>query len=185
MLLNTKNIDLNQKSNSPYLNYVKNKTPIAHTLLSALSFNKPIEEIIKLLLNDKRTDKIDFDIIQQAFITKNNSPNKNISKILIGSDKLDLNSTNNTQYNLLMLAVEKKRIDIVEMLIKKGIDIEYKHPSSNFGYTALMIALIDDAEDIAKLLIEKGANKNIKKRTTKQTPYDCAKTEEMKSLLKP
>lgn len=84
-----------------------------------------------------------------------------------------------------MLAVAQKRIDIVEMLIEKGIDIEYKHPSSNFGDTALMIALRNDAEDIAKLLIEKGANKKIKNRTKKQTPYDCATTEEMKSLLKP
>ncbi len=56
--------------------------------------------------------------------------------------------------NALHLAVESASIEMVDVLIKAGANV---NGLSHYGYTALEIALESGFEDIAKLLIELGA----------------------------
>jgi ankyrin repeat protein len=70
---------------------------------------------------------------------------------------LDINNTNDNGDSILISAVKENDIDITEMLIMNGADLE---KVDNLDFTALSIATNNHDTDMVKLLLEKGANVN-------------------------
>ncbi len=81
-------------------------------------------------------------------------------KELIKQD-IDINTCDSRGYTAMLWAAQKGNIDIVNLLIKNGANIEAKHEASR-GYTPLIVAAINNHIEVAKMLIEHGANINSK-----------------------
>lgn len=78
-------------------------------------------------------------------------------------DKCDLKAVDQDQSTLLHHAVELNRLDFVERLLKKGVDVNAKN---NKGNEPINLAV--ENQNIAKLLVDNGANinnKNLKGQT--------------------
>jgi ankyrin repeat protein len=73
----------------------------------------------------------------------------------------DLNITFDGDRTLLNCALESDRVNLVELLLDRGIDLNTRDAQLE---TPLHLALRNSQKDIAKLLIEKGANVNAKNR---------------------
>jgi len=61
----------------------------------------------------------------------------------------------NLEENCLAIAIENKNLEMVDLLIKSGVDLEVQN---KFGNTALITACANDSLEIVNLLIESGAN---------------------------
>jgi ankyrin repeat protein len=71
----------------------------------------------------------------------------------------------------LLMATCKNNYQMVELLVMKGIDINYQDDA---GYTALHRAATENNFEIAELLLANGARANIKTRTQFKTPLHNA-----------
>lgn len=78
---------------------------------------------------------------------------ENIKKDL--RTRLDVGTPNLFGIPPLILAIQHGRIDVVALLLSKGVDV---HSSTMFGRTPLFWALCEGYADIAALLVEKGAS---------------------------
>jgi len=74
-----------------------------------------------------------------------------IVEYLLDKD-VDINKDKKTEYKLLFFAINNQNLNIVKLLVKKGIDPEVKDP---YGWTALHIAARDNYCDLAEYLISK------------------------------
>lgn len=83
-------------------------------------------------------------------------------------------------WSALIYAMGNNQIKTLELLLDRGADVNLK---DNNGYTALIIAVIGGQTEVIKLLLSHGADVNAKGKDGK-TAFDCAKTEEIKKLLK-
>ena len=97
------------------------------------------------------------------------------------------NDVDNNNNNGLILATRNGKVDIIKMLLKKGININHQN---NLGYTALMYAsynfydCIDNNYEIMKILLENDADmyiKNNRNLTTFNDRYCCI--ESLKILI--
>ena len=72
-------------------------------------------------------------------------------------DALNINMQSQHAYDLLVFAIIRNRIEIIELLLERGLNanLQNKH-----GETALMYAVSNNRVEIAKLLIANGANVN-------------------------
>jgi ankyrin repeat protein len=94
----------------------------------------------------------------------------------------DINAKDNDNdgWTTLMYASGIGYLDIAELIIAKGVDVNAKDKD---GKTALMFASEEGNLDVANLLIEKGADVNAKHIDGK-TALMYAKSKDMISLLK-
>jgi ankyrin repeat protein len=82
-----------------------------------------------------------------------------------------VNKKFNEGRKLLHIAVEKRDLDLLRLLIDKY----------NEGEMPLHIAVSKGNVDLVKFLVQKGANK--KERNNNKTPCDYANSEEIKKLV--
>jgi ankyrin repeat protein len=101
-----------------------------------------------------------------------------IAQILIDAGA-DVNVKNKRDWTALHLAVWENNSSITKILIDAGADL---NSQTIFGTTALHLAV--DKTEIAQMLVDAGVRTDIRDKYGK-LPYDLAKTEEMKNLLKP
>ncbi|WP_200763379.1 ankyrin repeat domain-containing protein [Nitrosophilus alvini] len=78
-------------------------------------------------------------------------------------------------------SIKKGRLDIVKLLVQKGIDPNTTKRKS--GFTPLMAAVSYGCEDIVEYLLEYGVDKNIKDSFNK-TAFDYARITGNKKTLK-
>lgn len=81
---------------------------------------------------------------------------KNLDRYISADQDIDIRD--NIGNSLLHIAVDKKFLDIIDVLLKKGIDISTQN---SFKYTALHIAVRNGMLDTVKLLVEKGIDLDI------------------------
>jgi len=84
-----------------------------------------------------------------------NCNNHRISLSVLMNNDIDINWKNITGDSLLILAVKKGDIDVVEYLLDRGVDIDHSNTSGN---TALLWASYYGNVDMVKLLLDMGAN---------------------------
>jgi ankyrin repeat protein len=88
--------------------------------------------------------------------------NRNQSNTVI---QLLLQNGSKANGEILMLTMEKQRLDLAKQFIETGIDVNYQYPlSKNYadGMTPLLYASKWNNFELIKLLVEKGANINVK-----------------------
>ena len=91
---------------------------------------------------------------------------------------IDINKKNKDGWTALHIAASKNRLEIVELLIENGAEVDSKgDPSTIFiwqrGFTPLHYATVNGHKDIVELLINQGAQVNAKDNTA-NTPLDLA-----------
>ena len=112
--------------------YVKNNNSNAIGLTIAASTNTN-EKIIKELLKSKSISKQD-ELI--ALWDSLDNPNPDVFSVLLKATKEVNAKQSDTQKTILMEACEKKRVDIVKILIKNGAKVDIKDKDGNvaLGY---------------------------------------------------
>lgn len=92
----------------------------------------------------------------------------------------DLNSHDNNGWTLLHYAVYDEDYELVELLLKNGVNINLQ---INRGMTPLILATRYENEEIIKLLLSYGADVNIKDNKEK-TAFDYAKLYRYTNIVK-
>ncbi len=92
----------------------------------------------------------------------------------------DMGAKTNLGWTPLHVASEFNRISIAKLLIERGADLEAKDISEQ---TPLHLASFWNRIETAKLLLDAGADLEAKDRWG-NTPFDNARSDEMKDLLK-
>ncbi len=82
---------------------------------------------------------------------------KELVQLLISEKNMDINELNNNKSNAFMTACRSGNLEICELFIKKGIDINLKNEA---GETGLEMASEVGANDLVNLLIQHGAIRN-------------------------
>jgi ankyrin repeat protein len=106
--------------------------------------------------------------------------NLQIARMLIDA-RADLNVQLYNGSTALHLATNRNNPEIARMLIDAGADLDIQ---DKWYGTALHEAVLCHRLEIAQMLIDAGARKDIEDQDGK-LPYDLARTEEMRNLLKP
>ena len=104
-----------------------------------------------------------------------------ITKMLIDAGA-DLNVQDENGMTALHLCAAYNRIEVAKMLIDAGADLNVQ--DWRLSYTPLHECARKSYPEIAKMLIDAGADKTIQDDDGK-LPYEIAKTQELKKLLKP
>ena len=104
-----------------------------------------------------------------------------IVQYLIEKKNVNPNVQKNYEKTSLHDACEKGHLHIVEYLISKGSKIEAKE--TYYGRTPLHNASYWGHTKVVKYLVSKGANKQARDKDGK-TPYDLARNDEIKEILK-
>ena len=92
----------------------------------------------------------------------------------------NIEAKNANMWTPLFIAMNYRQIEILTYLVSKGANINAK---DKYGKTSLHYASYWGYPDIVKYLVSQGANKNIKDNDGK-TPYDLAKNDEIKNIIK-
>ena len=71
--------------------------------------------------------------------------------------------------------------DVAKRLLQVGVDVDVNKQNS-LGETPLHVAALHNSPEVARLLVDKGADTKLKNSENK-TPLDCARGDEVKSLL--
>ena len=103
-----------------------------------------------------------------------------IARMLIDAGA-DLNIQNIIGWTALHRCVSSNHPEIARMLIDAGADLNIQ---DNAGWTALHMCALYNRPEIARMLIDAGADKTIPDNSG-NLPYELAKTQELKELLKP
>lgn len=82
-------------------------------------------------------------------------------KVLEMIDRVDVNITDGSQQNMLHLSAENMPIEVVDTLIRRGINVNHQEEE---GFTPLYYAVDRKRIDIVKRLLEAGADPNIRNR---------------------
>lgn len=88
-------------------------------------------------------------------------------------------------WSLLLSASVKNQIEIVKLLVKRGADVNYKHPLTSM--TAIAHATYDDNLPMLDFLLQNGANPNIKMKgdvSVLRMANDMGKTKAAELLVK-
>lgn len=137
----TANGVLNSKAKEKDLGNNKNKfSPLFHKGHEVISEARLVEE--------KR--QIEFKELMNAAATGDEIKIKNIIK-----NKNNINITDHTGLNALMVAAHSGQLRVIELLIEAGCPIDAKDEK---GYTALMFGCNTGQLDCVRYLVEKGAN---------------------------
>ena len=140
--------------------------------------NRP--EILRMLIdaradvNIQRND--DSTALHECAI--NNRPK--IVRMLLDAGA-DVNIQDGNGYTALHWCAVMNRPEIAKMLISAGADLNIQ---DEYGRTALHYCVRSNQPEIAKMLLDAGADKTIPNNEGR-LPYELAKTEELKELLKP
>ena len=97
--------------------------------------------------------------------------------------KADLNTSSSGNHTPLTYAIFKENVEIVEVLIKSGADVDQEDDD---GWTPLVMAIDKGNHEITSLLIRNGANPNIldtKKRTPITEAIDKGNLKILKLLV--
>ena len=73
----------------------------------------------------------------------------------------DINCRDHRGMTALMIAAENGRVQIVQLLVKEGANLDFTSEQLRSGYSALMIAVVEGHQEIVKLLIDAGADLNL------------------------
>ena len=93
-------------------------------------------------------------------------------------DDSTINATDSKGYTPLIMAVNRRFMNVAKYLIKCGADVNAR---DNDGISSLAYACLKNDYDMAKLLIDNGANVNVK--TKYGTPLQCTDDNRIKQLL--
>ena len=94
--------------------------------------------------------------LTRALRHASNNNHMNVIKILLSlSDNIDINKRDEVGDTLLMMAVKKSNVRIVEDLLYKGAKPNIRN---NFKYSPLMMAAYNENIEIVKLLMRSGAD---------------------------
>lgn len=95
---------------------------------------------------------------QLRFVSAATTGDKEVVLELIDSPYVDINSQNNGAGPVLGHAAYEGHIEIIEILLKHGAEINLRDEN---GFTPLMNAVIGQKANSVKLLLERGANPNL------------------------
>lgn len=93
-------------------------------------------------------------------------------------DDSTINATDSKGYTPLIMAVNRRFMNVAKYLIKRGADVNAR---DNDGISSLAYACLKDDYDMAKLLIDNGADVNVK--TKYGTLLQCTDDNRIKRLL--
>lgn len=93
-------------------------------------------------------------------------------------DDSTINATDSKGYTPLIMAVNRRFMNVAKYLIKRGADVNAR---DNDGISSLAYACLKNDYDMAKLLIDNGADVNVK--TKYGTLLQCADDNRIKRLL--
>ena len=98
----------------------------------------------------------------------------------------DINCRDHRGMTALMIAAENGRVQIVQLLVKEGANLDFTSEQMRSGYTALMIAVVEGHQEIVKLLIDAGADLNLTDivgRTASMLAVKTGQTERLRMLM--
>jgi ankyrin repeat protein len=101
---------------------------------------------------------------------------------IMNDKKFDINETDSNKWGYLHYAAARNNSEIIDVLLKKGANIEEKNID---GKTPLYIAIMFESLDAIKILLENGANKNVYDNIGHHLLYsaELRKNEEINKLL--
>ncbi len=112
---------------------------------------------------------------------RKNKPNLNlVNDLIVLGANVNWQDEDNWDQTPLHRATNNGRVEIAQMLIDAGADLDVQ---TNSGKTPLHWAARNGRVEVAQMLIDAGARKDIRDNKDR-LPYDLAKTEELKKLLK-
>ncbi len=98
-------------------------------------------------------------------------------KLLSNTDSIDYE--NNNEKTPLILAVQKRRIDVIKYLLEKKSDVNHR---DKFNWSSLHYASSNGFYDIALLLIRNGAKVNLKNGTGRTALHEASRLGNLKIL---
>ena len=102
------------------------------------------------------------------------------SSLFLIENGIDILLENNNKLNVLVLAVEKENLAVIEAIISKNkIDLDKKY---DYSRTLLKDIVINGQNDIAKLFIKYGADINIKDDNNRNLLYDAISYDDEKFI---
>ena len=168
MISNVINVQSKQRINSQefyeglVVNYVEKDKESLNSFIS----NGNVE--IVRLVNEKGMNlKINKKIQKRLLRLAIRNDRYEMLRILLEKDSIDLEAFGN---QVLMLAAKRSRLDIVEILLEKGVDIAGRDED---GFTVLHLAVFYEHIEMVKYLIGKISNINIRGESDR-TPLNIA-----------
>eukprot|EP01130_Rhizamoeba_saxonica_P010969 TRINITY_DN4533_c0_g1_i1.p1 TRINITY_DN4533_c0_g1~~TRINITY_DN4533_c0_g1_i1.p1 ORF type:complete len:107 (-),score=30.32 TRINITY_DN4533_c0_g1_i1:148-468(-) len=97
---------------------------------------------------------------------------------LLDQGNVTIDSVNESQSTLLHWAVDRGNLELTEILIDMGSNINFQNEN---GETPLHIAVLCEYDDIVKLLLEKGADTSVVDNEN-ETVFDSASKKQAELL---
>ncbi len=160
---------------APNLEVISSKNFYAKFFAPNLNFNKQasfrffaavkqnnIDEIKNLFHENINPNIIDPKTGYTPLIQSVRNKSKSIIEFLMQIPSIDLNLCDNAKYRLPAIshAVQSGRLDIIEMLVKNGADIDCQSQGKNLGNTPLMISAWHGKTDYVQYFCNQGASLN-------------------------
>lgn len=184
IIYDIKNYQANQNIEKYFLSLdTANRTRYKHTI-TFIDFLDRFETYKENIIHNKTTNDL-FKKIQNLDKNPLDENSKRIIQNLIQHEDININAYNQNKLTLLILAIQQKNIELVNMLLKaKNIDIN-KHDFTNLRMTPLAHAVQEDLIEIVKILLQNGAKAHIgnKGKNKGNTPFLIACYDNKKNAL--
>ncbi|XP_057330672.1 putative ankyrin repeat protein RF_0381 [Microplitis mediator] len=141
---NAVDITISQKHVNDFVRVYHNRTVL----------EKLVDHVSENNITDRNYQKLLINLIEKGHV-------KLSEKLLNKCLHVDLNEAMSA-YNFLCVAVEKKSLNIVSLLLARGVDVNYIDYTRIGAKTALYIACKNEDEEMVKLLLINGASTDIK-----------------------
>ena len=130
--------------------------------------NETSIDVLKLLIengaNINLKNNNECSALMEVIVNFNKLYSLDILKLFIDQPDIDINTLDHRGNTILMRGIEDFPIDIIELLINKGVNINHQNKDGN---NLLMVAVKFDFKEIFYLLIKKGVDITLKNKNNK------------------